>query len=237
MNHSRFLAAAAMTLMLATGCDQSGLSVRDTDTTANAVVPMEQAMTPLYENEYVRVLRFDVAPGKTIAEHPGRNRVIYALSDYTIAWREEGKSETTTSWKAGDVHAHEALSHSLTNIGDTPAQFLVFERQDATLPASSTATELDAAIADSEHASLLFENEHFQVIRVSLAPEQAQPLHEGGWRVIYSLTDYALNWREGDDPVVEKHWSQGQVHWHEPGFHAAENVGETTAEWLIVTLK
>lgn len=208
----------------------------DASAQAAAPIPAEEAMTPLFENDYIRVERFDIAPGQSIAEHEGRKRVIYSLDDYTLQWREEGREETTTKWKAGDVHPHDALRHSLTNVGDTPAQFLVFERKEAALPASSTPTLPDATDSDSDHSALLFFNDDFLVMRVSLEPGEMQPTHEGGYRAIYSLTDYVLNWQEGDAPAVQKAWKAGQVHFHEPGSHSAENAGDTTASWLVVTI-
>lgn len=198
---------------------------------------MSQFRTLVFENEYVRVLRFDVAPGETVPMHAGDKRLIYSLDDYTITWREAGQAETVKSWKMGDVHVHEALEHGLTNTGDTPARFLVFERLDTALPQSVAAQAPDIVEADTGHAGLLFENEDFRVAHVGLAPGEAQPLHEGGWRAVYSLTDYTISWQEGDQPVVSKQWAAGQAHWHEPGPHKAVNSGDTPAEWLVVTFR
>lgn len=192
------------------------------------------AVSVAFENEYVRVSRFDLPPGEALPAHEGRRRVVYALSDYEIEWTEGDAAPTTRSWSQGDVHVHDAVVHAIRNVGETPASFVVFERLDAALPASADgAPESDDLPAGVE--SLLAEAD-LEVLEVELAPGEAQEMHPGGYRAIYSLGDYTLEWREGDE-VGERTWSAGGGHWHEPGPHAATNIGDTPARWLIVTFE
>jgi hypothetical protein len=79
----------------------------------------------IFENTYVTVDRITLAPGEGLARHPGPDRIVYSLSDYTIAWTEAGDTASKT-WRSGDVHAHEALDHAVENIGETTARFVLF---------------------------------------------------------------------------------------------------------------
>lgn len=186
----------------------------------------------LYENEYLRVLGFDLPAAAALPLHEGGRRVIYSLGDYELDWTEGGESSARRSWSEGDVHAHEAGVHEATNAGQATASFLVFERLDVPLPSSEdTSGEWDLPVGTR---SLLYES-GFAVVEVELQPGEAQEMHPGGWRAVYSLSDYTLEWREGDE-VSQTSWNSGDVHWHEPGPHAATNAGDTVARFLIVTL-
>jgi len=91
-----------------------------------------------------------------------------------------------------------------------------------------SATELPSRMATS-----VLENPYIRVKEMSLSPGADQPLHEGGPRVIYSLTDYKMSWREGEGDPAEKSWSVGDVHWHDAGTHAAKNIGQGKAVFLV----
>jgi len=80
----------------------------------------------IFENEHVRVTQVTVPAGELIPEHSGTNRVIYSLSSYDMDYRAEGEEETSNTFQMGDAHWHETCRHSLTNPGDTEAQFVVF---------------------------------------------------------------------------------------------------------------
>lgn len=85
--------------------------------------------------------------------------------------------------------------------------------------------------------NILFENDYAKVVKISLAPGESQPTHDGESRVIYSLTDYSIDWVEKGEDLGTKTWKKGEVHYHEAGKHAAKNNGTTTAEWLAFVKK
>lgn len=93
---------------------------------------------------------------------------------------------------------------------------------------TEAATELP-----SRMATTVLENPYVRVKKMTLTPGADQPLHEGGPRVVYSLTDYKMRWREGEDEPMEKSWSAGDVHWHDAGTHAVTNIGESQAVFLV----
>ncbi len=88
--------------------------------------------------------------------------------------------------------------------------------------------------ATPDKASIVFENDYTRIIRITLEPGEEQPLHKGKSRAIYALTSYELEWQEEGEDKSQKSWSAGQAHWHEAGVHAAKNIGNSTAEYLVV---
>lgn len=84
---------------------------------------------------------------------------------------------------------------------------------------------------------VIFENDYAKVAKISLAPGESIPTHEGESRVIYSLTDYSIDWEEQGEKLGAKTWKKGDVHFHEAGKHAARNNGTTTAEWIVFAKK
>ena len=84
---------------------------------------------------------------------------------------------------------------------------------------------------------VLFENDYAKVSKASLAPADIQPTHDGETRIIYSLSDYTLDWEEKGEKMGAKSWKKGDVHFHEAGKHSALNTGSSTAEWIVFTRK
>ena len=84
---------------------------------------------------------------------------------------------------------------------------------------------------------IVFENEFAKVLKFTLAPNEFLSTHEGEERVIYSLSDYSLNWEEKGENIGTQSRNKGDVHFHEAGKHAAKNNGTTTAEWIVFTKK
>jgi quercetin dioxygenase-like cupin family protein len=188
------------------------------------------------ENEWARVMRFTLEPGSELPLHDASDRVIYALSDYTIEWTEGDEAPTEKSWTAGQAHWHAGGSHAVRNTGSSVAQFLVFERRGPALPAEGQpADEVTAEPSAPEHGLTLLDNGAVRVTEVTLEPGQSTGRHWGGYRVIYALSDYTIQWTEGDADPGEGNWSEGQAHWHGPADHEVENAGGSPARYLVVT--
>lgn len=88
-----------------------------------------------------------------------------------------------------------------------------------------------------ELASLVFENDYVRVVEFTLGPGDELPLHHGGRRVVYALSDFTLEWLEGEAEPVTKKWTSGAVHFHDAVTHAARNAGSTEARYLVVSRK
>lgn len=98
--------------------------------------------------------------------------------------------------------------------------------------ASETAESIQQAMPDA--AETIFENDYIRAMTVRLEPGEQQPVHEGAPRIIYSLSDYSIQWTENGVDEGIKSWQTGDVHWHDAGAHAAKNTGANPAEYLVV---
>lgn len=87
-----------------------------------------------------------------------------------------------------------------------------------------------------ENTDLLFENDYIRVLNITLGPGEAQPLHRCGNRIIYANNDYTINYYQPED-TTEIPWNKGGVHWHEEGYHAVENIGESMVDYLLIERK
>ncbi|MBN1480686.1 hypothetical protein JXA70_10470 [candidate division KSB1 bacterium] len=92
----------------------------------------------------------------------------------------------------------------------------------------------DIVVAYPDNAKIVFENDYVKAVEFTLKPGDQLPLHQGGARVIYALSDYKIKWTEGGE-TIEKEWQRGDTHWHDAIDHAVENIGDTEAQYLVVT--
>jgi quercetin dioxygenase-like cupin family protein len=199
---------------------------------------MEVMPELIFENDYAKVLKIILEPGKAISSHQEEARVIYSLTDYSIDWEENGKSEDGKSWIKGDVHFHEAGIHSAKNNGTTTAEWMVFARKNTELPECGENTiENDVNSVSPEFTNVLLDNDDFKITEVSLLKGESIPMHSGINRIIYSLTDYQLIYESKTERNGEKEFQAGDVHWHEACQHALQNNGETEAKFLVISYK
>lgn len=244
--HLRFIGLVAIISLLSACGEQqaeNGPGAEDDDRISEqeAVERVEpqtgDAAQRLFENNYVEVMQTRLAPGESLPPHEGGNRVIYSLTDYEIRFEQQG-SEVQRSFSQGDVHFHEPGPHRVENIGDTPARFVVFERRDVALPEAPDSTSAQDLSAEAAPAKLdaLLENDVVEVHAVSLEAGQSLPDHRGMPRVIYSLSDYRVRLTQGESSE-ERSFERGDVHWHAPGVHSLENVGDQTARFLVIEFR
>jgi quercetin dioxygenase-like cupin family protein len=189
----------------------------------------------VFENDYVRVIEFSLEPGQEIPKHPGLKRAVYSLSGYRLEWT-EGANTTTVEWSAGEAHWHEALEHAAKNIGETAARYVTVARKATALPEPKVSGGPALSEVQPEGVRVALDNDDVQVLEVTLAPGAKQPVHSGSHRFVYSLGDYKLRFTCGEESE-ETPFSAGDGHWHEAGEHCAENVGDTTARYVVFGLK
>lgn len=101
---------------------------------------------------------------------------------------------------------------------------------------TSATNDKDEIFKEGEH-KLIFENDYAKVAKVRLAPGESIQPHDGEQRMIYSLTDYDIDWEEQGKNLGVKTWKKGYIHFHEAGQHSAKNTGETAAEWIVFSRK
>ncbi|MCB1145035.1 MAG: hypothetical protein KDK54_22505 [Leptospiraceae bacterium] len=79
----------------------------------------------LFENDLFRATEIKLAPNESIPMHEGINRIIYALSDYKILYNSSKEGEIEKAFKTGDTHWHTCEKHSLKNLGNSEAHYLI----------------------------------------------------------------------------------------------------------------
>jgi quercetin dioxygenase-like cupin family protein len=81
----------------------------------------------LLENEQVRVLQVEFAPGEIAPWHQHPNHVVYALTDGKLEITDKGKPANVIELKAGDTMYMPAVTHMAKNVGTTTVKLVVTE--------------------------------------------------------------------------------------------------------------
>jgi quercetin dioxygenase-like cupin family protein len=79
----------------------------------------------LLDNDEFKLTEVTLPKGANIPIHSGINRIIYSLTDYQIMYESNKEAKVEKAFKTGDIHWHEACMHSLENLGQTEAKYLV----------------------------------------------------------------------------------------------------------------
>jgi len=81
----------------------------------------------LLENEKVRVMEVELAPGAEVPWHSHPNHVVYALADGKLELTEKGKAGMVADVKAGEAMYFPAVTHMAKNVGETTLKMIVTE--------------------------------------------------------------------------------------------------------------
>ena len=85
----------------------------------------------LLDNDQVRVIQLEFAPGDVTAWHSHPNHVIYALTDGKLEITEKGKAANVIDVKAGTAMYLPAVTHMAKNTGTTTVKLVVTELKPA----------------------------------------------------------------------------------------------------------
>lgn len=101
--------------------------------TANVYAQDPVAIAPknytkvLIDNEYARVLQFEMAPGDVIPWHSHPNHVIYVLAGGKIEITDKDKAPVAMEVKVGDAIFMPAVTHTGKNVGKTTIKLVITE--------------------------------------------------------------------------------------------------------------
>lgn len=105
---------------------------------------------------------------------------------------------------------------------------------EATPDADATIPLEDIHVDSPDMVQELFRNDWIHVAAFEIPIGETLPMHRGGERTVYSLTDYTVRFKHGErENVVSK--KAGTAHWHAAEPHEAENVGDTPVRAIIAT--
>lgn len=232
------LLSLAVLLVPVVSCQESAPpeTVGDEPSVAEIARAAPRHARVLLENDYVLAAEFTLPPGGEIPPHYGRNRAVFALGDYRLEFVQEGR-RTIAASAAGDIAWHPAGSHSVRNVGDAEARFLVvFRKLSRLFEYSFTDAAGDIACLAPDKSEVLLENEFMRVARFDLSPGDELPRHGGLNRLMYALTPYALRYT-ADGPAQAQTCTTGAVHYYTAENHAVINVGDTPARYLMFELR
>jgi len=85
----------------------------------------------LLENDKVRVIEVEFAPGATTAWHSHPNHTAYALTSGKIQITDKGKPPTNIDVKMGTAMYMPAVTHMAKNIGTTNLKLIITELKPA----------------------------------------------------------------------------------------------------------
>lgn len=108
----------------------------------------------------------------------------------------------------------------------------------ALLLTTSVATAQDAAVADSDHYVVEFENDHVRVLRVTYGPNESSVMHEHPNHIAVALTDGGV-WKmtSADGEIGELEVGIGEVAWADATVHLPQNMSDGTQEVILVEFK
>jgi quercetin dioxygenase-like cupin family protein len=81
----------------------------------------------LLENDQVRVVQIETAPGGVTPWHSHPNYILYALTDGKLESTEKGKAATVLNVKAGEALFMPAETHMVKNVGTTTVKLVLTE--------------------------------------------------------------------------------------------------------------
>jgi quercetin dioxygenase-like cupin family protein len=85
----------------------------------------------ILDNEKVRVIEVEFAPGATTDWHSHPNHVVYVLADGKMEITDKGKTPVVMDFKAGSALYLPAVTHIAKNIGTTTVKLVVTELKPA----------------------------------------------------------------------------------------------------------
>lgn len=95
----------------------------------------------------------------------------------------------------------------------------------------------DAVVADPDHYTVEFENEHVRVIRIHYGPGEKSVMHSHGPAVAVFLSDSDVRFHYPDGTSEAAPHEAGKTQWSDAGVHLPENRSDTPLEVVLVELK
>ena len=81
----------------------------------------------LLENDQVRVVQIESAPGQVTPWHSHPDYILYALTDGKLESTEKGKPATVLTFKAGEALFMPAVTHQAKNVGSNTVKLVLTE--------------------------------------------------------------------------------------------------------------
>ncbi len=99
------------------------------------------------------------------------------------------------------------------------------------------ATAQDMVKVAPKNCTVVLDNDHVRVVRVSLKPGEKLAMHSHGANIVYSLTSGKAKYTLPDGKTEEREMKAGTAVWSDGVTHGTENIGTTETQALVVELK
>lgn len=209
--------------------------------TASAQDPVKVAPDQcrvVFENEYVRVLRWNQGPREKVPMHEHPALVSISLSaSHTRFTAPDGKTRETES-KAGQATWSDPEKHSSESLVDTADEVTQVELKGnpgaamTAIPASE-----DSVTVDPKHYKLVFQNDRVRVLRIGYGPNEKSVMHAHPANVAVFLTGGQTKFTLPDGKTSAVDVKAGQVEWSDNQKHLPENTGSKPFELILVELR
>ena len=191
-----------------------------------------------FENEYVRVLRWNVGPGEKVPMHEHPALVSVSLSGGKTSFTSPDGKTREAEVKPGQVTWSDAEKHSSQDTGGKPGEIIQVELKKKPGPAVTaiTASE-DAVKVDPQHYKAEFQNDRVRVLRIRYGPSEKSVMHAHPANVAVFLNDSHGRFALPDGKTMEADFKAGQVDWGDKEKHLPENMGSKPFELILVELR
>ena len=95
----------------------------------------------------------------------------------------------------------------------------------------------DATVVDSDHYKVEFENDQVRVLRITYGPGEKSVMHWHPDAVAVMLTDNTFRMHDPDGTSEDQSPKKGDVGWTDAVTHLPENLGDGTAEVILIEFK
>ena len=188
-----------------------------------------------FENDQVRVVRYQVPAGETTAKHSHPAVVNIFLTDVTAKITTPDGKSTNFHAKAGEAGWRPAVTHVFENTGNKPVEGILVEPKNphSARPAGSG----DETTFPGARAKVEFENDQVRVVRYRFEPGEKNGMHGHPDNVQIVLTDAKAMVTTPDGKTTPSQGKAGQVNWRPATQHSVQNVGDKPFEGVLVEMK
>lgn len=194
----------------------------------------------LIENEYIKAIRVDLKPGEELPWHKGKERVIYPLNDFQVKIKRlaDDEEEVERLFQKDVPNWFQEKIHSVKNIGNTNANYLIVMRKKESFPEGKMYNESELKKAEELNEVVLFDNPSIRVSHVKLEAGEETSVHKGIYRLTYPLTDYSVVYDKENQTEEIRNIFKGVAHWHLPSNHSIKNVSnQGIADFILFEFK
>ncbi len=186
------------------------------------------------ENEWVRVVRWRIAPHDKTALHDHPSLVSVLLTDADLRLTAPDGKTSEVHGKAGAAAWRGPTVHVAENVGDRPVEGILVEPKGKGI-AGWTPPARDA-VKVNDHDKLEFENGEVRIVRYAFERGTSAPMHDHPAGVQILLTPVRSQQTTPDGKTTEATGQAGQVRFRPALAHAVRNTGDRF-EGILVDLK